>query len=225
MSGVVSDLKDPEKRGRARVVFPAISRDQASDWARIATVGAGGNRGLVVIPEVDDEVLVAFEGGDLRRPVILAGLHNGKDKIPEHDVAHGVAHRRFTSRLGHVVELADGAQPAEQHVLLALAGGEHRIRLGKDRLDVEVPSGVPLSIKAGTTTIVVDGSNGLTIEADTIAVKARRQLSLEGPTVQIKATQALDLSAGTNLTVKAAGATSIEADGMTTVKGKAVAIN
>lgn len=224
MSGIVTDLKDPQRRGRVKVRFPAFSPTDTSDWARVATIGAGKGRGLVVLPEVDDEVLVAFEGGDLRRPVILAGLHNQQDAIPEHDVRKDVAHRRFTSRLGHVVELGDGPDPQGQHVLLALAGGQHRVRLGKDRMDVELPVNVPLSIKVGATTIAVDGRNGLTIEADSIAVKARGQLSLEGQSVQIKATQALDLSAATT-TTKATSAASLESDGITTVKGKSVAIN
>jgi uncharacterized protein involved in type VI secretion and phage assembly len=224
MVGLITSIKDPEKRGRVKLKFPALSDTLESDWARVATLGAGKGRGLVVLPEVDDEVLVGFEGGDLRRPVILAGLHNQKDSIPQHDVEHGVAHRRFTSKLGHVIELADGAQDADQHVLIALAGGQHLIRLGKDRTDVKLPDGVPMSITVGTTTIAVDKRNGLTIEADDVSVTARRKLTLSGHDVEIKATAKLATSA-TVLESKATGMATLESDGITTVKGKAVAIN
>lgn len=226
MSAIVTDVSDPEKRGRAKVRFPAFTPADNSDWARVATVGAGNGRGLMVLPEVDDEVLVAFEGGDLRRPVILAGLHNSKDKIPPHEVAagSGVQHRRFTSRLGHVIELADGKDPKNEHVLIALAGGKHRIRLGKDRMDVELPADVPFSIKVGGATIAVDGKDRLTVEAAEISIKAGDKLTLSGNRVEIKATATLGASAAT-LTAKGTAAATVESDGITTVKGKAVAIN
>ncbi|WP_116948347.1 phage baseplate assembly protein V [Jiangella endophytica] len=226
MSGIVTDVRDPEKRGRAKVRFPAFTPLDNSDWARVATVGAGPGRGLTVLPEVDDEVLVAFEGGDLRHPVILAGLHNSKDKIPQHEITAGtgVQHRRFTSRLGHVIELADGTGEKNEHVLIALAGGKHRIRLGKDRMDVELPANVPMSIKVGRATITVDGQNRIAVEAAEISVKAEDKLTLSGNSVDIKATATLGLSAST-LTAKGTGAASLESDGVATVKGKAVAIN
>ncbi len=49
----------------------------------IATLFAGNNRGSWFIPDVDDEVLVSFEGGDVRRPFVLGGLWNGRDAPPE----------------------------------------------------------------------------------------------------------------------------------------------
>lgn len=224
MCGVVTDSKDPEKRGRVRVEFPAFGPKETSDWARVATIGAGGERGLMVIPEVDDEVLVAFEGGDLRRPVVLAGLHNEANKIPQHDVSHGVAHRRFTSRLGHVIELADGADLKDQHILIALAGGQDLIRLGKDRMDVRLPMKRPMTITVGQTTIAVDGDNRLTVEAQEVSVTARGKLTLSGQNVEIKAVQKLSASA-MNLESKATAVASLESDGLVTVKGKSVAIN
>src|SRR5690606_13076623 len=107
-----------------------------SDWARITTIGGGPARGMSFIPEVNDEVLVAFEGGDVRHPVVLGGLFNGKDKALADLVgaSGSVDARRITSRLGHVVELGDGGEPATQHVLLGLANGgsppDHKLRLG-----------------------------------------------------------------------------------------------
>ncbi|SDS70762.1 phage baseplate assembly protein V [Jiangella sp. DSM 45060] len=227
MIGIVTDVKDPEKRGRAKVRFPAFTPTDTSDWARVATIGAGNGRGLMVLPEVDDEVLVAFEGGDLRRPVILAGLHNTKDKIPPHEVTtgSGVQHRRFTSRLGHVIELADGVGEKNEHILIALAGGKHRIRLGKDRMDVELPVDVPMSIKVGRATITVDGKNRIALEAAEISIKAEDRLTLSGNRVDIKANATLGASSRGTLTAKGDGAAVVESDGITTVKGKSVAIN
>ena len=83
---LVSDIKDPDGTGRVKVTLP-WSPDTASDryemWARIATLMGGNNRGSWFIPDVNDEVLVAFEGGDPRRPYVLGGLWNGSDSPPE----------------------------------------------------------------------------------------------------------------------------------------------
>ena len=73
-------MNDPNQLGRVKVSFPWLSDSFTSDWARMVQVGAGNNRGASFLPEVNDEVLVAFEQGDWRRPYVLGSLHNGVDK-------------------------------------------------------------------------------------------------------------------------------------------------
>ncbi len=80
--GVVSDVADPEKAGRVRLTYPWLSEDYVSDWARTVQPGAGKDRGWTVVPEVGDEVLVAFEQSDFARPNVLGGLFNGVDTMP-----------------------------------------------------------------------------------------------------------------------------------------------
>jgi len=81
---LVSDIKDPDGSGRVKVTLP-WSPDTGSDryemWARLATLMGGNNRGSWFIPDVNDEVLVAFEGGDPRRPYVLGGLWNGSRSV------------------------------------------------------------------------------------------------------------------------------------------------
>ena len=79
---MVSDATDPEKAGRVKLTFPWLSDDYVSDWARTVQPGAGKDRGWPVLPEVGDEVLVAFEQGDFSRPTVLGGLYNGVDTMP-----------------------------------------------------------------------------------------------------------------------------------------------
>src|SRR5689334_21928290 len=83
---LVRDLKDPDIQGRVKIVLPwlPVSGGAAYEvWARLATMMGGNNRGTWFIPDVGDEVLVAFESGDPRRPYVLGGLWNGKDSPPE----------------------------------------------------------------------------------------------------------------------------------------------
>src|SRR5262249_10325623 len=110
---VVDDVDDPDKLCRVRLRFPWMSDAYVSDWSRLSQIGAGKNRGQVVLPEVGDEVLVAFDQGDIRRPFVLGGLYNDDDQP---DLGPGslidgsskaVNNRLFTSREGHQLVFVD----------------------------------------------------------------------------------------------------------------------
>jgi phage protein D len=109
--GIVTNNDDPEGWGRVKVKYPALSEDKESDWARVVSVGAGPERGIEFIPEINDEVLVGFEQGDIHCPYVLGGLWNGKDAPPKKtpDVVSGgkVERRIIRSRTGHIVILDD----------------------------------------------------------------------------------------------------------------------
>ena len=83
--GIVTNLKDPDGLGRVKVKFPWLGDGVESWWARISKLMAGPDRGFCFMPEVDDEVLVAFEHGDVNFPYVLGCLHNGQDKLPAPD--------------------------------------------------------------------------------------------------------------------------------------------
>ena len=78
--GIVVDNEDPEQQGRIKVKLPWFDDETVTEWCRVRQAYAGNGYGMFFIPEVDDEVLVAFIHGDLRLPVILGGLYNGIDK-------------------------------------------------------------------------------------------------------------------------------------------------
>src|SRR5260370_22921848 len=105
--GVVTDLKDPDGLGRVRVRFPYLE-DQLSTWAKICSPMAGKNRGLFFRPEVDDELLVAFEMGDPRRPYVLGALWSKADTPPADDGNKEKNNWRFIrSRSGHLFKFDD----------------------------------------------------------------------------------------------------------------------
>ena len=113
---LVTDVDDPDRAGRVKLSFPWLSDDYESWWARVAQLGAGDQRGAVWLPEVNDEVLVAFEHGDTRRPYVVGSLYNGVD-LPRLgdglvDASTGAVKRRgFVSKAGHrLVFLDDDAK-------------------------------------------------------------------------------------------------------------------
>ena len=127
--GIVTDNDDPDRLGRVKLRFPSMSADYESNWARVAAPGNGTSRGMVWIPEVNDEVLVAFESGDRQRPFVVGGLWNGSDTPPPIEVDNGKLNGRlFVSRDGNQVYMWDkpgnsslGMQTAGEEVVLLLS--------------------------------------------------------------------------------------------------------
>src|SRR5271165_2888626 len=105
--GVVTNNQDPDKMARVRIKFPWLSDDHESWWARIAVPMAGASRGAYFLPEVDDEVLVAFEHGDVRSPYVVGALWNKKDAPPTTNDDGKNNIRVIHSRSGHLVRLDD----------------------------------------------------------------------------------------------------------------------
>src|SRR5262249_39229390 len=94
--GVVTNNQDPDDMHRVKVRFPWLSKDTErveSNWARVAAPMTGRGRGQYFLPEVDDEVLVAFEHGQIDHPFVIGSLWNGQDTPPDSN-ADGQSHHR-----------------------------------------------------------------------------------------------------------------------------------
>ncbi|HSL59067.1 MAG TPA: VgrG-related protein [Acidimicrobiales bacterium] len=224
--GIVTNIKDPKNLGRVKLKLPVLGDEVETDWARVASPFAGPKRGFGFLPEVNDEVLVGFEAGDPGRPVVLGSLWNDKDK-PDTSVrvqGSAIHERGITSRLGHTLMFGDGDGDTAKHIALMLTGDKHKLRLGNDRFDVEMPSGKPIVLKAGSTNVTIDDKGNVTIEGADIKIKAKGALSLEGSTVAIKAQSSLKLE-GAQVEAKAQATVTVQSSGPAAVKGNPVQIN
>ena len=101
--GLVTNVEDRLGQGRIRVRFPWLAEHHETDWIRIATTMGGKGRGTFFMPEIDDEVLLAFEHGDVRFPYVMGFLWNGEDEPP----ADHVRVRRIQSVNGHRISFID----------------------------------------------------------------------------------------------------------------------
>lgn len=133
MVGIVADNKDPKGWGRVRVKLPTLTEDHMSNWARMVAMGAGPARGADWLPEINDEVLVAFEHGDVHRPYILGGVWNGKDKPPEKTedaIANGkVRLRTIKTRLGHTLQFVEEDKGDSKKGVYLTTVDKHRLHL------------------------------------------------------------------------------------------------
>jgi uncharacterized protein involved in type VI secretion and phage assembly len=167
----VSSNQDPDNQGRVQVQLPWCpdpSGGQYQVWARLATTMAGANRGTWMIPEVGDEVLVAFLAGDPKWPYVVGALWNGQDAPPESmDADNDI--RSITSRTGIKIKMDDtsGAvtltlqTPGQQSVTLADAGSSitlsdsngNSISMGPSGISVTASGQLTLNASSGTVNI------------------------------------------------------------------------
>ena len=170
---LVSDIKDPDGQGRVKVTLPwspdpSGSRYEA--WARLATLMGGNNRGSWFVPDVNDEVLVAFEAGDPRRPYVVGGLWNGSDSPPESMDGGGKNYKKvLRSRNGVRVTLDD--TDGQEQFICETPGGQ-KITLKDGPGSVEIVDSNGNSIKLETSGITITASAKVTINAAQVAVSA-----------------------------------------------------
>jgi uncharacterized protein involved in type VI secretion and phage assembly len=213
--GVVTDTNDPDKRGRVKVKFPTLA-DQQSDWARVVSVGAGNGRGIEFLPEVNDEVLVGFEHGDVRAAYVIGGLWNGKDqppKAPAEIVKNGkIEQRVIKSRSGHIITL-DDSDSAPSITIEDKSGNVIKLDSKKNELTINVK---------GDGTISADGN--LTIQAKgKVNIKSQQALAIEGSTgLDLKSNASASLQANANLDLKASAAATLQANATLDVKSSAI---
>jgi uncharacterized protein involved in type VI secretion and phage assembly len=182
---LVTQNNDPENLCRVKVRFPWHGDSSESYWARLTAPMAGNDRGVAMIPEVGDEVLVAFDREDLRFPYVLGALWNGKDKPPIANDDGKNDKRIIQSRKKHYLLFDDGTR------------GVVELTHEKGRKIVFDDNGFVVQDENGNMVKVDSNSGAMTIEA-------KGQLNIKGATVTIEATGTLELKATATVTVRGA---------------------
>jgi uncharacterized protein involved in type VI secretion and phage assembly len=233
--GVVTNNHDPDGKYRVKVRFPwlpngAEQGGEDSAWCRVATVMAGPDRGLFCLPEVKDEVLVAFEHGDVSCPYVVGSLWNGSDRPPYDNRSGKNSLRAFRSRSGHRLEFCDDAENHREQIRLRTAGGAEILlddSEGARKIEIRDERStqmIQLDLEKRTLTIVSEGD---------LVIKAKKSLRLEAETFELSATgaarlkaqQNLELTAASNLALKASGGARVETSSTLTLRGAKVNIN
>lgn len=229
--GKVTNTTDPMNLGRVKVTFPWLGQNAESTWAAVVSPGGGAQRGWQLVPEVNDEVLVAFEHGDVRRPYVLGGIHNMQDLPPQPAVgvvAGGQTNiRRFRTRVGHVIEFVD--TPGQEAITIETKAGSKLV------MQEGPTTAITIADKTGQNEIKIDGAANnisfkaganVTIEATgNLELKATGRLSIEGQAgVDIKTPAALSAEGTASATFKGATMT-VQANGPMTVQGTPIKLN
>ncbi len=229
--GQVSDVNDPQQQGRVQLTFPWLSDDYVSDWARTVQPGAGKDRGAMVVPEVGDEVMVAFEQGDVRRPYVLGGLFNGVDTpraggVALIDSGSGAVNRRsLVSRRGHRLDLLDQDGRTEG---ISITSADDALRLVLDA------TGTAVTVHSDGT-VLVEGSRGVVVDAKAstldlrggdIKISAKTGITMDGGGGAVKVTAGGELSlSGTLAKLAGSAQTEVKGGALCSVSAALVRIN
>ncbi|MCF4966939.1 VgrG-related protein [Nostoc sp. CMAA1605] len=220
--GIVSNNKDPKGWGRVRVKFPTLTEEHESNWARVVSVGAGPGRGFDCLPEVNDEVLVAFEHGDIHRPYVIGGVWNGTDAPPESvndTIVNGkVRLRTFKTRVGHKLQFVEEDKGTKKGVYLQTIGG-HNFRLNdSDKfVELETTGGHKYRADDSNKTISLTSTGDITVKSGTTGTT--KKISVNGGEIALTATQKISLTVGatsieltpSGITMRTTGTVSIQA--------------
>jgi uncharacterized protein involved in type VI secretion and phage assembly len=193
--GVVTNNEDPEGLARVKLSFPWRDAADESYWARIATPMAGDGRGTYFLPEVGDEVLVAFEDGDIAHPYVVGALWNGVDAPPADNADGSNDLRLVRSRGGHelVFDDADGG-------------------------------GIEIVTNAGHRIVLDDTGGGETLRIEDASGENHLEFDAAGGSVTLTAATSVSVSAP-ELTLSGDGNVTIESSGMLTLKGAVIQLN
>lgn len=205
-TGFVTDNKDPENLGRVKVKVPIIDDQKELGWSRVSTFMGGDSRGALFIPEIGDEVIIAFLLGDIRSPIVIGSLWNNVEKPPEgkndqNDI------RKIKTRAGHEVIFNDVKK--DGGITIKTSAG-HQIQLDDKQKNIEIKTssgaqvlkmdgqGGSITVNSGTTKITI-GKDG------PIKLESKGEVSVKGLNISLQADNKLELKANSTLDLNCSG--------------------
>jgi uncharacterized protein involved in type VI secretion and phage assembly len=192
--GIVANVKDPQKLGRIKVQLPRLPGGPETDWARVAQPAAGAGRGFYWLPEVGDEVLIAFELGQANRPYVIGALWNGKDKPMDGAYQDDNSTRMIQTKSGHQIVLCD--KSGEEKIVIADKSGKRTITF-----DVKNKK---FLVEAAEGDIELHAEKKIVIECEDLEIKTKK-------TAKLDVGSSFDLKVSSDATVKASGNLKIKA--------------
>ncbi|MES3518351.1 MAG: phage baseplate assembly protein V [Natronomonas sp.] len=226
---VVTDNEDPKDLGRVRLQFPWRDADDESYWARIATPMAGDEYGSYFLPEVDDEVLVAFENGDIHRPYVVGSLWNGKQEPPRKNDGHNDV-REIRTRSDHRITFDDDRDGNDGSISIRTSEG-HEIVIddadGKETIAIRDKTETNrIVLDSSDDSVAVDAGDELELSAKNVTIDGDKSVEITGGTrVDVTSKNTVDVSGKANVDIDSGGIMSIDSTGPLTIEGAIIRLN
>jgi hypothetical protein len=232
--GVVSDVNDPQKLGRVKVTLPWLSKDYVTDWARIVQLGAGKSVGFQMLPRPKDEVVIAFENGQLDSPIILGSVFGRESgKIPNSKIIENgkPVVTALTTKAGHQLIFDDSADSSSITIQTTNGDSCSIILNDKNGITITTKGDRSVTIKSAQN-VIISAEKSARISANDVTVDSKGPVKLQGkgkvevtaPNIGLTANSSLALK-GTNVSIDATASLSMKASGTTTIKGAVVKLN
>ncbi|MBV9270719.1 MAG: phage tail protein [Candidatus Eremiobacteraeota bacterium] len=198
VEAIVKSVDDPENLGRIQVRFPWLE-DAIGYWARVAAPMAGKNRGCFLMPEVDDEVLVAFDHGDVAHPYVVGYCWSKPDTPPFSVDPHK---RGIKSVSGHELIFDDNAGSSPTITLTTQGGFELLLDEGGGRVTLATASGVTLELNDAPpqAQVMLPTGDTITLDSTGLDVTVAGEVNVTALTATITAPAVTIDAAATSIT-------------------------
>ncbi|MBE9215050.1 VgrG-related protein [Plectonema cf. radiosum LEGE 06105] len=214
--GIVTNNQDPKGLSRVKVKFPTLTEEHESYWARMVSIGAGSSRGTDWLPEINDEVLVGFEHGDIHRPYIIGTVWNGQDTPPtsvkDSVVGGRVRLRTLKTRIGHQLQFVDEDKARSYTGIYIETKGRNKISINDTRKFIEIKTA------RGQKILVNDLDGSISIKANaTISNTATAAITSRATAIDTTAGGAMTMKSGAAMSMMSGAAISMTATGAITI--------
>jgi uncharacterized protein involved in type VI secretion and phage assembly len=181
--GVVTENLDVTAEARVKVRIPSLSAFEP--WARLCAVGAGSSRGLLWVPQVDDEVLVAFNQNDERDAYVLGGLWSTLDRppaiVPTDFLIKRIIKTGVAAGVGHEIEFDDALQS-----ITITSSTLQKITIDPLQIKIENTAGtLSISMDNATQSISINAAVSIELKATQIKLEGA-QVELKGATINVQ---------------------------------------
>lgn len=197
--GIVTDNKDPQKRGRLKLLIPSVLADQESDWALPCLPFGGLNQqGMFMVPEVDAQVWVEFEEGDIHRPIWVGTFWQQEGDPPDDAAKEEPTTRLLQTKSGHILQFDD--EEGEEQIRLFHRADAEMLIDKNGSITLTDTSGAQLNMDAENNEIIIEDANGNTLTMNSTGTKvedangniiemAAAGITADGPKIVVKAGQ------------------------------------
>jgi Uncharacterized protein conserved in bacteria len=201
----VTNTKDPEKIGRIKCKFLMRDTEEETDWIRIASPLGGKECGVFFLPEVDDEVLLAFAGGEISSPYVIGCLWNKTNKPPSKDEGELNIFRGIKSKNGSKIAFENAKEKTNEKVYIHTLDGERELLFDEskktvllhDKGDADIikidSNAGEITIKGKSKVSIEVGGNKIVIDSSSIKVESSSSITLKAPQITLDASGSLEM--------------------------------
>lgn len=189
-TALVAEVASDKHPGEVRLTLPWFDPTMKTEWCRVCNLYAGNGYGSFWHPEKNDEVLIAFLQGDMRRPIVLGGLYNGQDQPPTARTS-SKDEKVLRTKAGHQITLDDSQ--GKEKIVVVDKTGNNSIEIDSVSNAITIKADGKLTIKAkqgveivSDTTIDITAKAALTVKSDaSIDASATGTMTLKGSTINL----------------------------------------